>query len=373
MARRTRRRFRIVLVLTVAFLAVLGLVAVAVPARFIGEHCFSVRTQPSERSPEIVRATADLGGYLRNGSATFLTLPEWYVVYSAEEYAAFVKSRAPSRFPYFAAIGQYWRYYSAACRATKRVYAFDASTHLILALTGLGFSVDNTIKGSYENTVGVVTEGIGFYHTEEDVFARRTARQYAELLHTVPWYDFPFEGRLEALWRETPLWGLDVIRKWERRFSLSAEYSLKATYAGIIRLGTHPVQQPQDLVIHAWIDEAPDRIFDDDRIRKIKSVDARSSIVTIPRHEAFTPIVIGLVKQGVQFRELAGNDEILLTAMAPSALDVRLATAEILLKEPLLANPGATRIAAKAPVASLRAVLTELTTRGATIERIYDY
>ena len=240
-------------------------------------------------------------------------------------------------------------------------------------MTGLGFSVDNTIKGSYESTVGVVTEGIGFYHTEEDVFARRTARQYAELLHTVPWYDFPFEGRLEALWRETPLWGLDVIRKWERRFSLSAEYSLKATYAGIIRLGTHPVQQPQDLVIHAWIDEAPDRIFDDDRIRKIKSVDARSSIVTIPRHEAFTPIVIGLVKQGVRFRELAGNDEILLTAMAPSALDVRLATAEILLKEPLLTNPGATRIAAKAPVASLRAVLTELTTRGATIERIYDY
>src|SRR5207244_1118662 len=156
----------------------LGLVAVAVPARFIGEHCFSVRTQPSERSPEIVRATADMSGYLRNGSATFLTLPEWYVVYSAEEYAAFVKSRAPSRFPYFAAIGQYWRYYSAACRATKRVYAFDASTHLILALTGLGFSVDNTIKGSYENTVGVVTEGIGLYHTEEDVFARRRARSH---------------------------------------------------------------------------------------------------------------------------------------------------------------------------------------------------
>ena len=102
-------------------------------------------------------------------------------------------------------------------------------------------------------------------------------------------------------------------------------------------------------------------------------MDARSFIVTIPRHEAFTPIVIGLVKQGVQFLELAGNDEILLTAMAPSALDVQLATAEILLKEPLLTNPGATRIAVKARVASLRAVLTELTIRGATIERIYDY
>jgi len=202
---------------------------------------------------------------------------------------------------------------------------------------------------------------------------RRTARQYAELLHTVPWYDFPFEGRLEALWRETPLWGLDFIRKWERRFSLSAEYSLKATYAGIIRLGTHAVQQPHDLVIHAWIDEAPDHIFDDDRIRKIKAVGARSYVVTIPRHEAFTPVVVGLVKRGVQFRELAGNDEILLTAMAPSALDVRLGTGEVLLKEPLLTNPGATRIAVKAPVASLRAVLTELTIGGATVERLYDY
>lgn len=373
MARRARRRFRTFLVLTVAFVAVLGLVAVAVPARFIGQHCFSVRAQPSERAPEIVRATADVRGYLRKGSWTFLSLPEWYVVYSAEEYAAFVKSHAPSRFPYFAAIGQYWRYYSAACRATKRVYPFDASTHLMLALTGLGFSVDNTTKGAYENTVGVVTEGIGFYHTEEDVFARRTARQYAELLHTVPWYDFPFEGRLEALWRETPLWGLDFIRKWERRFSLSAEYSLKATYAGIIRLGTHAVQQPHDLVIHAWIDEAPDHIFDDDRIRKIKAVGARSYVVTIPRHEAFTPVVVGLVKRGVQFRELAGNDEILLTAMAPSALDVRLGTGEVLLKEPLLTNPGATRIAVKAPVASLRAVLTELTIGGATVERLYDY
>jgi len=29
----------------------------------------------------------------------------------------------------------------------------------------------------YENTVGVITEGIGFYHTDEDVFARKTARE----------------------------------------------------------------------------------------------------------------------------------------------------------------------------------------------------
>ncbi len=48
----------------------------------------------------------------------------------------------------------------------------------------------------------MVTESIGFYHTEEDVFARKTARQYAEFMHTVPWYDYPFADRLEAALEE---------------------------------------------------------------------------------------------------------------------------------------------------------------------------
>ena len=219
----------------------------------------------------------------------------------------------------------------------------------------------------------MVSESIGFYDTEEDVFARKTARQYAEFMHTVPWYDFPFATRLETLWTETPLWGLDVVRKWERRFALSAEYSLMATYAGLIRLGADTVRKPEDLVIHAWIEGASDRLFGDDRIRKIKAVGDRSYIVTLPRFEAFTPMVAGLAKQGVRFREFAGNDEILLTAIAPSALNFRLTTGEVLLKEPLLTNPGATRIAVKAPVESLHTVLADLTRQGITIERLYDY
>ena len=375
MARRPRslRRIRTLVALAAATVAVLGVIAVAIPARFIGRHCFSVRTVPYDRPPEIVRASADVAGYLRDGSSTFLTLPAWYVVYSAEEYAAFVKSRAPSRFPYFAAIRQYWRYYAGSCAGTKRVYPFDARAHLILGLTGLGFTLDNTVKGGYENTVGVVSESLGFYHTEEDVFARKTARQYAEFMHTVPWYDFPFAARLEALWRETPLWGLDVIRKWERRFALSAEYALMATYAGIVRLGTHSLQKPGDLVIHAWIVGASERVFEDDRIGRVKAVGDGSYIVTIPRFDAFTPTVVGLAKQGVRFRELAGNDEILLTAIAPSALDFRLATGRILLKEPLLTNPGATRLAVEAPVESLHAILADLESKGITLERLYDY
>jgi len=205
------------------------------------------------------------------------------------------------------------------------------------------------------------------------VFARKTAGQYAEFVRTAPWYEFPFAGRLEALWKDTPMWGLDVVRKWERRFTLSAEYSLMAVYAEMVRLGTRNVPQPEDLAIHAWVDDAPDRIFGDRRIRKIKALGDGSYVIAMPRHEAFTPLVVELVKQGVRFREVAGNDEILLTVIAPSALDFRLETGEILLKEPLLTNPGATRIAVKAPVRSLNAVVADLGRSGLTVERLYDY
>jgi len=372
-ARRSRRRIGTFIVLAAATVAVLGLIAVAIPARFVGEHCFSVQVRPRERSPELVNATADVPSYRRKGASTFLTLPAWYVVYSAQEYASFVTSQAPSRFPYFGAIRQYWRYYASSCGGTKRIYPFDPRAHVVLALTGLAFTLDNTVKGAYENTVGVVTESIGFYHTEEDVFARKTADQYAEFVRSAPWYDFPFAERLEALWKDTPLWGLDVVRKWERRLTLSAEYALMAVYAEIVRLGSPAVPHPEDLVIYAWVDDAPDRIFGDHRIRKVKAIGERSFIIAMPRHDAFTPIVTDLVTHGVRFREIAANDEIVLTVIAPSALDFRLETGDVLLREPLLTNPAATRIAVKISVRSLNAIVADLARNHLTIERLYDY
>jgi hypothetical protein len=349
---------------------VLGLVALALAARFVGVHCFSVRVRPVERSAELVRATRDVKGYFRTPSSTYLALPAWYVVTSADEYAVLIKARAPSRFPYFAAIRQYWRYYRGACRGTKRVYPFDPRAHLALGAIGLGFSIENALQGGYEKTFGRVTEALGFYQTEEDGFARKTAREYAEFVRTAPGHDFAFGEKLGALWRETPFWGSDPVRKWERRLALSAEYALKASSAWALRL---VVDRRDDVVIHAWIDDAPDRIFADDRIRKVKPVGPGSYLVTLPRGEAFTGAVAALARQGVRFRDLAGNDEILLTAIAPRAWDSRLATGTLLFSEEILTNPGAKRIALRAPVTALHVLLADLPGRGASVERLYPY
>jgi len=371
--RRRRRRVWTLVGLAAVLAGVLVLLAIAVPARFIGSHCFSVRSQPVERSAELRRVAADVKGYFRNESATYLTLPEWYIVYSADEYASFVKSRAPSRFPYFSAADQYWRYYEQACRATKRVYPFDPGNHLTLGVIGMSFWAENVAKGLYENTIGVLTENIGFYHTDEDLFARKTAQEYAEFIHATPWYEFPFATKLKRLWTQTPLWGPEPVRKWERRLVLSVEYTVKAVYGWLIGLGTRSVYQPEDLVIHAWLDDAPERIFADTRIRKVKTLGPRSYIVALPRYAAFTPVVTALVKQGVRFHGLAGNNEILLTAIAPRELDLHPTSGGIVLSEEILTNPATKRIGVRAPVRTLHVILTDLPTRGASVEHLYDY
>ena len=93
----------------------------------------------------------------------------------------------------------------------------------------------------------------------------------------------------------------------------------------------------------------------------------------LPRYESFTDVVAMLVKQGVRFRDLAGNETIVLTAIAPAKWDYRLPSGEVVLSATILTNPAIKRIVVKAPVASLHSILTELESRGVILEHLYDY
>ena len=57
-------------------------------------------------SDETVRAALRARpDYVRSQSQTYLTLPEWYIVYSADELAGFLQTARPSGFPSFRASG----------------------------------------------------------------------------------------------------------------------------------------------------------------------------------------------------------------------------------------------------------------------------
>jgi len=330
---------------------------------------------PAHTSAESRKITQGLSGYARSEDQTYLTLPEWYIVYSSEEYAAFIAQNRPSQFPYFQAIGQYWGSYYDVCAVTRDQYPFNTRYHTILAVIGTSFTMENIVKGAYENTVGRVTEWISSDElTEEDAYARQVAQEYGDFLHTIPWFEFPFGEKLKGLWGETNLWGPNAIRKWERKFALSLEYGVKSLYAWLIKRGNQASFSPMDLEIHIWVEGISDEVLQRaPEIRIVKAIDEQTAIAVVPRYEAFTKMAPRLARQGVQFVEIAGNDEIMITAIADHAWEYNLEAGEFLFAMQILSQPELKRIAVKVPVKSLHTVLTDLESSGVKIEHIYDY
>jgi hypothetical protein len=367
------RRARARVARALGLLAVLGALAVALPAIFIGVRCVRPGVTAPRRSADVERAAAGIRDYVRGGAATYLTVPEWYIVYSTEEYAAFLSRRPPSDFPYLGASRQYWEYYGAMCDATRAVYPVDAGSHLMLGVIGVSFTAENLVKAAWENTAGRLAEWLGGHATEEDLFARRTATEYGRFMHTVPWYQFPFGAHLTALWRETGLWGKAPVRKWERKVALSAEYGVKAAYAWMIRQATGAVYEPEAERIHVWLAVAPPAALADPRIRRVKDLGPAGVIVTLPRYEPFTDLVRALVRHGARFRDIAGNDAIVVSALARGGARPGSEAGTILFSAPILTEDATARLVLRTPVASLPGALPALEYVGVRMEHVYDY
>lgn len=346
-------------------------VLILAPTLFIATQCYGNGT---EAAPAPAPPGADgVPAFRRAESNSFLTLPEWFIVYSADEYAQFVTRSRPSAFPYLGSVGRSWKFYGSVCRVTSRTYPFESGYHMMLGVIGTSFTVEYLIKGLYENTIGRVTEWIATNDTPEDAFAARTAREYGTFMHTTPWYEFPFGAKLAALWRETPFWGPHFLRKMERRVVVSAEYGGKAIYGWLMGFATGTAYAPEDLQIVAWISHANESVFSDRRVQQVTHLGADRFIVRLPRYESFTQIALGLIDRGVTFEQIAGNDDILVTAIAPGAWPAAPMKGELIAALPILTEPPKTRLAIRTPVAALHELVTFLRAHGVQIEHIYDY
>jgi hypothetical protein len=349
---------------------VLALVLAAVwSAGFIAMKCYS--GSPSQAAAPLERDNTLPEGYRREEASTYLTLPEWYIVYNTDEYARALNTRPPSAFPYVGSITQYWRYYGAACAATKGAYPFSRGNHLMLAVIGTSFSIEYAIKGLYENTVGRLSEWVSGTDTPEDAFARATAAEYGTFMHTVPWYDFPFAQKLKALWTTTPATGPGMFRKWERRAALSLDYAVKAVYGRLIGGGSHATYGQEALTIHARVQNAAPDVFADGAVKKIKDA-GRDAIVAIPRYEAFTGHALRMIGRGVRFVDIAGNDEILVTVLVPAGWNPP-ESSSVVLDERVLTDVTTRRVGLRVPVSGLHTVVKAVLVSGGRVEHLYDY
>src|SRR3984957_6472625 len=162
----------------------------------------------------------------RGEEQTFLTFPEWFLVFSPAEYAEFVRTHYPDEFCFWGHIGQLWSSYGQVIHQTRvRDEPTNWGYHVMIMVIGVSTSVEYTIRSAYEQLIGRVSALLGG-RTAEDDFAAQVAREYVDFIRVRPWYEFDFTARLKRLWTQSLL-GPHPFRKLERRYALTTEYLVK--------------------------------------------------------------------------------------------------------------------------------------------------
>ena len=313
-------------------------------------------------------------GYVRPEEQTYLTLPEWYIVYSADEYAAFLAQGRPSQLPWFSSVGQFWDVYRTVLRETRGRYPTNWEYRTMLGVIGASYTAEYVAKGLYEESVGRVFEWIGGSDSPEDHFAAEIAADYAAFLHHTPWYAYPFGSRLRELWNWQRLRHGGSVRGIERRLSLSTELLFKAGWGGVIGLATRGSFAPEATEVVAWTRPFPQQELPVDLgIRRLDPPAEDATLLAIPRYEPFTAGVSALAREGVEFVEISGNREILMTVIAPGSWQAPPVAGRVVQEWVLLLEPDRKRVALSVPVEQLHAAVRAVEQDGAVIDHLYDY
>ena len=217
----------------------------------------------------------DEKGYRRKLDNTYFTFPEWYIVYSFEDFGRFLDRGSESGFNYLGHILGFWRSFCTINRAVPATTESRTEVKTMIYIIGVSYSIEYAIKGAYENTIGRVFEWIrGDKRTPQDDYARAVLQDYAAFLYTVPWYKYPFREKLNgfmAISTPTP----STARTIERGFALGSEYFIKIGYAALIQkaLDASSDDEPRDIMfVVATL--PPEVLAKEPRIKPIRALNA---------------------------------------------------------------------------------------------------
>src|SRR5260370_39951986 len=121
------------------------------------------------------------------------------------------------------------------------------------------------------------------------------------------------------------------------------------------------------------MEDVPADASADARVKKLRALGPGAFIVALPRHDTFTAVALGLLRRGASFRDIAGNDVIVLTALGPRDTGRALPAAAVVFDERLLTNPAVTRLAGRAPGPAPGQIVAALPPHRASIEYFHHY
>jgi hypothetical protein len=304
----------------------------------------------------------------RPADQTFLTGPEWFLVFSPEEYAAWLPHHPPSQFPFYGHIGQFWRGYRAVTLASHD-YPANYGYHLMIMVIGLSTTVEYGLKGLYETLIGQFSEQLGS-DTQEDRLAAATAARYVTFIKVRPWYEFDFLTPLKQVWTGTGIWGAHPFRKWERKYFLTSEYLAKAAYGWALGGATHATYERPIEQTYVVADSVASRLPKDVELR---SRNGGTALLALPRYQAFTQAAGALANDGANFQEIAGNRGPVMVTVVASAGNLPDSGGKLIFSQPILTRPGQARYAIAYRVSELAVALRRFAARAITVEHIYDF
>jgi hypothetical protein len=357
-----------------AAIAILIALSVLAPLAYIEGTCRPAATAAASAVHAVTLPAIDEAGYRRKENNTFFTFPEWYIVYSFEDFGRFLDRSSESHFDYLGHIFGFWRSFCTINRAVPPTGESLVDVKTMIYVIGISYSTEYAIKGFYENTIGRVFEWIrGEARTPQDEFARAVLQDYAGFLYTIPWYKYPFREKLDglmAITKPTP----SPLRTWERDFALGTEYYLKVGYASLIQKALDASNDDEPRAIMFVVATLPpDVLAKDPRIKSIRALTPQWQLVQAPRYKELTEILQSLLDQGYGLAEIAGNHEILITVIAPDAAKLDIKDTTELFSLELDARPGFRRAGVRARIDRLVEINRDLKTKGAAIEHFYDY
>jgi hypothetical protein len=305
----------------------------------------------------------------RQEEQTFLTFPEWFLVFSPADYADLLQKKHSSEFPWFGHIAEFWKVYGKVIDKTHK-YPFNSEYHIMINVIGLSTTIEYGLKGSYETLIGRLTEATAPVNaTPEDQLAAKVAKEYLEFIRVRPWYEFDFVSPLRELWSSTPLTGSYVLRKWERRYLLSTEWSVKALYAALMEWAAHSSFDVPKTDTLSVLKQVPESVLKQHPEIRLQARQGDDAVLALPRYQAFTESSQGLAKQGAVFTQIACNQGPILVSLISDVAAPLPKHAELLFKQSILSRPGMERRVITVPVQRLSATLNA----EQEVEHVFDY
>ena len=343
----TKRLVLLVVVLVVVLLAPIGYVETACRGDATAKS-YDPILQPEHRRLE---------------TRTFMTYPEWHIVHAYDDYAETLRDGDPHDYSFTSAVLGFWSSLCALSETSAAHGEVDGATKQMVYVIGVSFTLEMGLKAAYEETLGrIATMVRGPQHSPLDRTSAAQAAEYAEFLQQVPWYKWHFLEDAEALANART----DAWRDRERNLALSLEYRAKAAYAQAIAAAVENVGGDK-LTLRMIVAD-----FSDAQLAAMPEVSLvarteRGAVIETPRYRALTGILRQMAESGAEFVEIAGNDDIMFTALSDEPRH------ESALFSARRQGHGDTRHLVVVRVADLAQTLRQLPQSGLTLEHIHDY